>query len=83
MERKPNASEATSAAAALFAWVRDSAPVLGPLGLRVARTLAAPGLGVGSSGLRGRGPSPALRLGWGIWGWCRKRRGQRGNGLHG
>lgn len=52
MERELSASEATPAAAALFAWVRGSAPGPGPLGLRVAQTLGAPGLGVGGPGLR-------------------------------
>lgn len=42
--------EAGSAAAALFAWVRDSAPGPGPLGLRGAETLEARGLGVGGLG---------------------------------
>lgn len=52
MEREPSATAAAPAAAALFAWVRDSASGPWPLGLRGAQTLGAPGLGVGGPGAR-------------------------------
>lgn len=52
MEREPSATAAAPAAAALFAWVRDSASGPWALGLRGAQTLGAPGLGVGGPGAR-------------------------------
>lgn len=54
MEREPPSSVATSAPAALFAWVRDSAPAPGRLGLRGARRRGAPGLRVGGPTGAGR-----------------------------
>lgn len=51
MEREPRASEAAPEAAVLFAWVRDSAPGPGPLGLRGAEGMGAGGLRVGCRGL--------------------------------
>lgn len=60
MELEPSSSDAASAPAALFAWVRDSAPAPGRLGRRGARRLGAPGLSVGGLGPVGGGPSPAL-----------------------
>ena len=70
MEPEPHSSEAVPTAAALFAWVRDSAPGPRQLELRVAQTLGSPRPG------RGRPWGPvvevreALRVGgsWvGVW----------------
>lgn len=76
MEPEPSSSDATSAPAALFAWVRDSAPAPGRLGLR-----GRGGWGLPASAWAVLGWAAEIRarrwLGWRILGRGRKRRGRR------
>lgn len=81
MEPESRGAEADPAEAVLFAWVCDSAPGPGPLGLRGAEAKGAGGLRVGGRGLGGGGPGRAL--GWRTLDWGLRRRGSGGRGPHG